>query len=149
MTSIGIDLGTVVARAARVAPRGAPVLIPDHRAKRQFETPAMVSVAADGALVGLPAEDCWIAAESSPVACDFKQKLGTGETVLTDAINRNWTSAALTALVFKKLHRMFSLTGTIPSTVPSCRFHCISMTSNGAPVLRCQAGRPPGRRPGR
>ena len=105
MTRLGLDLGTTRARAARVAAQGAPVLIPDHRATDQFETPATVQVGSAGALVGQLAEDFLDDAGGPPAARDFMWRLGSPDAVLIDTQGRKWPPEAVAALLLRKLRR--------------------------------------------
>jgi molecular chaperone DnaK (HSP70) len=102
---VGIDLGTAFSRIARMDARGTPVLVPDFRAADQMETPSVVHVGPEGALVGRPAEELLEDAPDLPAVRHVKLRLGSAESALTDALGRRWLPEGVAALLLRKLRR--------------------------------------------
>jgi molecular chaperone DnaK len=101
----GIDLGTTFSIIAQVNAQGVPALFPDLHDANQFQTPSVVHVAGNAALVGQPAESLLDEDPSQPVARFFKLKMGSPDPAYRDAQGREWPAEALSALVLRKLVR--------------------------------------------
>lgn len=102
---VGIDLGTTFSLIARVDAHGTPILFPDRHESQRFNTPSVVHVGPDGALVGQAVEELLDDTPSLPVARFVKLSMGRDEPIYTDHLGRAWRPEALSALILKKLRR--------------------------------------------
>jgi molecular chaperone DnaK len=101
----GIDLGTTYSLVAHVNAHGQPAVFPDAQDASLFRTPSVVYVGAEGCFVGEAAEQLL---EDSPqlAAVRFvKARLGDRAWRHRDALGRDWSAEALSALVLRKLLR--------------------------------------------
>ena len=99
---IGIDIGTTYSAASYVNKAYKTVLVKDAEFNSET-TPSVVWVGASRCLVGQSALDK-LSIDSDSVLCWlFKREIGSGETIITDDNNNDWTAEGLTALVIRKL----------------------------------------------
>jgi molecular chaperone DnaK len=100
---VGIDLGTTFSLIARVGAQGLPALFPDRHDASQFQTPSVVHIEGDQALVGQPAEDLLEDQPATPVARFVKARLGEEQAAYLDSEGRGWRAEAVSALILRKL----------------------------------------------
>ncbi len=100
---VGIDLGTSYSLIARVDEHGTPVLFPDRHESQRFQTPSVVHIGPEGALVGQPVEERLEDAPDLPVCRFPKLSMGRNEAIFVDHLERAWHPEAISALILKKL----------------------------------------------
>lgn len=105
MIQIGVDLGSVRCRVAYVTPRGVPALVPDAEDAACLETPSVVVLEEDSALVGQAAAQRLADEPGWPAIEDVKSLLGRAGSVHVDAYGRSWSVRAAAALLLRKLVR--------------------------------------------
>jgi len=100
---LGIDLGTAACKAATVGLDGIAVPVADRASVAGEPTPTAVCFAEGSAIVGAPA-DAMLNSEQTEVATSaLLTSLGDPQPLLADETGSRWPSAALTALLLRKV----------------------------------------------
>ena len=102
---VGIDLGTTFSLVSYLNPKGVPALCPDRLNSSRFQTPSVVHVGANGAVVGDLCE-ALITDDPGALICRFA-KLGMGkpDPVYTSWDKTNYRPEAISALILRKMMR--------------------------------------------
>ena len=103
MATLGIDLGTTASLAAYITRQKVPALIPDKDLLQAFQTPFAVGFCDGCALVGRPLEDLLLVDPAYPMVRFRDLQLASKTTVLTDDLERGWSSEAVVGILLKKL----------------------------------------------
>lgn len=121
---VGIDLGTTFSLVSYLNPKGVPALCPDRQNSSRFQTPSIVHVGLQGAIVGDLCE-ALVADDPSVPICRFA-KLGMGrpEAVYTGLDQTAYRPEAISALILRKMkqdaemHLDAEITGAV-ITIPA------------------------------
>lgn len=121
---VGIDLGTTFSLISYLNPKGVPALCPDRTSSARFQTPSVVHIGPNGAVVGDLCE-ALVTDDPSAAICRFA-KLGMGkpDPVYVGHNQVSYRPEAISALVLKKLvkdaeaHLDESITGAV-ITIPA------------------------------
>mgnify|MGYP005666727051 CR=1 FL=1 len=105
MLYIGIDLGTTYSVTAYVKSNGIPEVISDFHDTRDYRTPSVIHIGAEGCYVGTTLEEILEDEPDLEHTRFFKLAMGQNQGVFTDHQGRNWWPQSLSALVLKKLMR--------------------------------------------
>lgn len=103
MSAIGIDLGTTFSLVGLVQADGQPKLCPDRFDDTSFRTPSIVHIGEDAAFIGDVVAQLLEEDQKLPIVAFPKIHMGQDTVLFVDPLRREWTAAALSALILKKL----------------------------------------------
>jgi molecular chaperone DnaK (HSP70) len=100
---IGIDLGSSNSLVSALTAQNLPIYIPDSTFQDKYLIPSVLSIEGQTALVGQSAEYKQYLNKDATIIRYFKRFFGTSEPIYFDALENQWFSESIAALLLKKI----------------------------------------------